>query len=55
MRDNEYSAARREAARLLYVASTRCCRDLIFFAEKHPQDEDNWAGLMMDWQEVGEF
>ena len=55
MKKNESKAARREASRLLYVAATRCRRDLIFFLEKAPISYSNWTGLMNSWQEVGKF
>ena len=55
MKKNESKAARREASLLLYVAATRCRRDLIFFLEKAPISYSNWTGLMNSWQEVGKF
>ena len=55
LKGSEYQASRREASRLLYVATTRCRRDLIIFAKRDPDDMDTWAGLMQEWKEVGEL
>ncbi len=55
LKGSEYQASRREASRLLYVAATRCRRDLIIFAKRAPDDMDTWAGLMQEWKEVGEL
>ena len=51
MTGDEQQAARREEARILYVAMTRAMENLICFISREPQ-ENTWEEYVQDCQEV---